>query len=276
MKKRVLVSVGILLIVAAIFLMATIFQLYKEAEKVQRSIFTNEVLTAGSSVVNNIDLLVQGDTIPSAGAISLNDTASQIRYQKFAKRFILDSIRNYPVGVIQTTISYMKNDVVMQHSDTTMFDTNYMKIFSPYLLPWENNNKTTNKSRIKIEPVDSEMDSSMIQLLNKDYLYRITKEALVEQNISAPFSFAIYNAFTTQFVVSSATIDSADMLKSEFIFSLKPHERIRTPHYFIIQFDSERRIFFQRMSVISGSIIFLMLICIHTPRTLCSKEDFGH
>ncbi len=282
MKKRVIVSVALVLIVAATILVLTIFQLYKEAEKVQRSIFTNEVLSAGSNIVDKIDMIVKGDTLPEYWVVEdqAEDTTSQIIYQKFAKRFIFDDIRRNPIGVIRTTFNYMKNDVVIQHLDTVIFDTNYMEIFSPYILPWENKESQNKKSKSTIvEPMNSELDSATIVLLNKDFLNRIIREALSEESIDAEYSFAIYNAFTTQFVVCSDNIDSTEMLKSEFIFSLKGNDKIRTPHYLIVKFDAERRIFFQRMRVISSSIIFLLfiisIISVYTLRELYQQKKLS-
>ncbi len=280
MKKRVVVSIGVILVIAAVVLMITIFQLYKEAEKVQRSIFANEVLSAGSEVVETIDQLIIGDTIAKIDVTKLiNDTTtSKIREQKFAKRFILDTTRTKPIGLIQTTINYMENNIIIEKIDTIMFDSTYLELFSPYLSLYENKRVSRNRNS-NIDASDSQIDSATMELLNRDYIYRIVKGSLVEQNINAPFTFAIYNAFTTQFVVSSPTIDSAKMLKSEFIFSLKPNDRIRSPHYLIIDFESERRIFFQRMGVISGSIILLMLIItiifIYTLRDLYVQKKIS-
>ena len=55
MKKRILIPLFILVGLSAIPLIIGIFYLYTEAEKVQRSIFVNEVLSAGNAIVDRIE-----------------------------------------------------------------------------------------------------------------------------------------------------------------------------------------------------------------------------
>ena len=276
MKKRVIFSVALVLGIASFMLVVTIFQLYKEAEKVQRSIFTSEVLSAGSQVINKIDNLLKGDTLLALEMRKeIDDSTAFVVLQKHAKKFLLDSARLHPVGVIRTTISYMRNDVVITNYDTVYFDTTYNKTFAAYNFPWENDISLTdftdviskNRSKKHIDLI--EMDTNTINLLNEQYLNRIIKEALQETNINADFDFALYNAVTTQFVVLPRIVTPETILKSEFVFSLKPLERCSAPHYLIIYFKAERRIFFQRMSTITSLITLLMtIIAIFSSYTL--------
>ena len=62
MKKRIIITLFILLGLSAIPLMIGIFYLYSEAEKVQRSIFVNEVLSAGNEVIDRIDAIIKNDS----------------------------------------------------------------------------------------------------------------------------------------------------------------------------------------------------------------------
>ena len=71
MKRIVILSIGVILVVSSFFLIFTIFQLYKDAEKVQKSILTREILSAGSDVVNKIDALLKGDTLPNTNTIEV-------------------------------------------------------------------------------------------------------------------------------------------------------------------------------------------------------------
>ncbi|PKP01988.1 MAG: hypothetical protein CVU11_13480 [Bacteroidetes bacterium HGW-Bacteroidetes-6] len=262
MKRIVIFSIAVILVTSSFFLMLTIFQLYKDAEKVQKSILTREILSAGSEVVNKIDGLLKGDTLPSSTIVQATDTTPNVVFQKQGKRFLLDPAKVTPIGVVKTTISYLKNDVVLTDNDTIYFDTTYINMFSPTLYPIDNNQINTTLQQVsKSDNVNLiEMDSNTILLLNEEYLNRIIKEALVEQNIEAKFDFALYNSYTTQFVISPHIVDPASILNSEFIFSLKPSEKFIAPHYLIIYFKDQRRILFQRMSTITTFILALIAI----------------
>jgi len=269
MKKRAILSVTVVLIVVTSLLLITIFQLYKDAETVQRNIFTKEVLSAGTDVIEKIDQVLKGDTmvaLPPTG--DLVDTEQPALFQKHAKKFILDASRLQPIGVIHSTIQYMRNNVVITDYDTVYFDTTRYKSIIPYPMPWETdiaafiadqNSKRGKKGYYDIDIID--MDSNTVRLLNKEFLYRIIKESLLAQNITAPFEFALYNVFTTQFVVSpSNQLMTEKILKSEFIFSLKPSEKFLAPHYLMLHFPAERLILLKRYSFITALIIVLVSI----------------
>jgi two-component system phosphate regulon sensor histidine kinase PhoR len=271
MKKRWIIPLIIVLAITTMLLITGIFKLYTEAEKVQRSIFTNEALVAGENIVNRIDVVLKGDTIPmhATDTLSSADT-TKIIYQKYAKRFILDSA-NTPTGLIRTTISYAKNNIINTINDTTYFDTNYRKIF-PTLPFWaievkEELDKI--KPKIKTNANLIEMDSNTIQLLNRDFLNRIISEALIEQTIIANFDFALYNALTTKFVLEPTTVSAETMLASEYVFNLKTSDKFIAPHYLILHFENERGIYFQRMSTLMFFIAaFLAIIIFITLMTL--------
>ncbi|MDR1346265.1 MAG: HAMP domain-containing histidine kinase [Bacteroidales bacterium] len=106
-----------------------------------------------------------------------------------------------------------------------------------------------------------EMDSNTMKLLNRDFLNRIISEELKEQTIIANFDFALYNAFTTKFVIAPGTISEKSMLASEYVFGLKASNRFIAPHYLILYFSGERAIYFQRMSTLMFFIaVFLVTI----------------
>ncbi|MCL2301720.1 MAG: HAMP domain-containing histidine kinase [Lentimicrobiaceae bacterium] len=286
MKKRVIFSVAAILIVLTSLLMLTIFQLYKDAETVQKSIFTSEVLTAGTEITNKIDHVLKGDTLPMVSFIKDPiDSTHSVLFQKHAKKFILDASRLQPIGVIHSTINYMRNNAVITIYDTVYFDTIHYKTVIPYPMPWEtdvatfiaNQNTKRGKKGFDIELI--EMDSNTVRLLNKEFLYRIIKEALVAQNINADFEFALYNAYTTQFVVSPSEFMTEKILQSEFIFSLKPSEKFLAPHYLMLYFPTERLIFFQRNSFITTLIItfvgIIMLIFIFMLFTLYRQKKIA-
>jgi two-component system phosphate regulon sensor histidine kinase PhoR len=248
--------------------MAAIFQLYKDAETVKRNIFNDEVYTAGTEVINKIDRVLKGDTIlivaPINGAI---DSTQSILFQKHAKKFILDASRVHPIGVIRSTINYMRNNVVSTNYDTVYFDTTRYKDIVPYPMPWETdlnafiaNQDFQRGKKIGFDIDLIEMDSNTIRLLNKEFLYRIIKEALVDQNINAAFEFALYNEYTTEFVIPPDPSMIEKIIRSEFIFTLKPSEKFLTTHYLMLYFPMERLILLQRNSFISALIIAFVCI----------------
>ena len=267
MKKRVVFSVAAILIVVTSLLLVTIFQLYKEAETETRRIFTTEVLSAGTEIVTKIDQVLKGDTLFIVSSVNFPvDSTQSVLFQKHAKKFILDASRMQPIGVIHSTMTYMRNSFVSTSYDTAYFDTTRYKSIIPYPMPWEtdiaafiaNQNSKRGKKGFDIDFI--EMDSNTVRLLNKDFLYRIIKGALIDQNISADFEFALYNAYTTQFVVPPSEHITEKILQSDFIFSLKPSEKFLAPHYLILHFPAERLIFLQRNSVITALIVAFVSI----------------
>ncbi|MEG1556134.1 MAG: HAMP domain-containing sensor histidine kinase [Bacteroidales bacterium] len=280
MKKRIIVSFAILLGITTVMLVITIFQLYKEAEKVQRSIFVNEVLDAGDNIINKIDAVLKNDTLAIQHNVENNKDSSQTVFSKLSKKFLLDSVSMRPIGVVKTTINFKESNATIVQHDTILFDTTYRNIFPFLNTLWtpdfdfnsEEISKKKKKNFTKRKSIDLiEMDSNTIALLNPEYLNRIIKASLTENNITADYDFCLYNAFTTKFVVSPFEIEPEKILKSEYVFSLKHSEKFIAPHYLILYFPGERGIYFQRMSTISMLIIcFLVIIIFVTGFTLLS------
>jgi two-component system phosphate regulon sensor histidine kinase PhoR len=190
-----------------------------------------------------------------------------------------------PIGVIHSTITYMRNNPVSITYDTLYFDTTRYKSIIPYPMPWEtdlaafiaNQNSKSGKKRLDVELI--EMDSSTVQLLNKEFLYRIFKESLLAQNITADFEFALYNAFTTEFVVLPSKLMKEKILQSDFIFSLKTSDKFIAPHYIMLYFPKERLILLQRNSFIATLIVIfvsiIMLIFVFMLYTLYRQKKIS-
>ena len=268
MRKRLLIPLLILIACLAIMLVMTIFQLYKEAEKVQRSIFVNEVLIAGETVVDKIDATLKNDTIALSSVRQVNPDSMPVStvYKKFTNKFLLDSVSQRPVGIINTTFDFDKDNTIFAMVDTVYFDTTYLVSIQQYDDIWSGTAKSGGPKVIKgMWQELVEMDSNDRMLLNHDFLHRIIKEALSEENISSSFDFALYNAYTSQFVVEPTIVGRERILQSEYLFKLKANEKFIAPHYLILFFPSERNIFFQRMStiviLIVCFIILIVLIC---------------
>ena len=268
MRKRLLIPLLFLISCIAILLVMTIFQLYKEAEKVQRSIFVNEVLIAGESVVDKIDATLKNDTIALSSVRQVNpdSVTNSTVYKKFTNKFLLDPVNQRPIGIINTTFDFDKDNTIYAIFDTVYFDTTYLASIQHFDEIWNSNVSGSNPKKIdNLQTQLVEMDSNDRMLLNHDFLYRIIKEALSEENINSSFDFALYNAYTTQFVVEPTFVGRERILKSEYLFRLKANDKFIAPHYLILFFPSERNIFFQRMStiviLIVCFIILIVLIC---------------
>ena len=263
MKKRILVSLFLVVIVTTFFLMLSIFKLYTEAEKVQRSIFVNEVLSAGNTVVDQIDAILKNDTLPLADTTLTGtmDTSDVVSVQNIRK-FLIDSAKNQPIGVIMTEIYLKEDNARVVSSDTTYFSDSFRTLFPLYKDPWSPKNQEEIPNSF-LENVDVNMvqlDSTTKLLLSPSLLRNLLEEALHEETIEARFDFALYNAFTTEFVVEPAYMPREKMLQSDYVFRLKYNEKVSSPHYIILYFPGERGIFLQRMSTIVIMILFLLFL----------------
>lgn len=262
MKRRIIITMFILVGLSAIPLMFGIFYLYTEAEKVQRSIFVNEVLSAGNAIVDRIDGAIKNDTtaIPDADSneISKQDIdMNEVVSMQQTRKFLIDTVNNQPIGVIKSTIYFQENNSRIIAYDTEYFTASFRTLFPLYNEPWDPNNLQSITKSFNIKDINLiQLDSATTQLLSEDFLRHIITEELKNENIDSRFDFALYNAFTTQFVVKSKDVNPKEILNSEFVFLLKYNEKVSSPHYLIIQFPTVRGIVFKRMS----NIIILILV----------------
>jgi signal transduction histidine kinase len=266
MKKRIIITLFILLGLSAIPLMFGIFHLYSEAEKVQRSIFVNEVLTAGNNIVDRIDAIIKNDTAlfeTEAEEVDQDnldiDDVTSVRQ---TRKFLIDSANNQPIGVIKTTIYFQENNSQVIANDTEYFTAAFRTLFPLYNespSPNDLQHSITNSFNIKDRNL-IELDSATTNLLCEENLEKIVTEELKKENIDARYDLALYNAFTGQFVVAPTDITPEEILNSEFVFLLKYNEKVSSPHYLIIQFPTVRGIVFKRMSNIMILILVFFVI----------------
>jgi len=266
MKKKIIISLYFVMGITSILLILSIFKLYTEAEKVQRSIFVNEVLNAGDLIIDQIDKTIKNDTIDMTETIardSVSQDSSDVVSIQHARKFILDSITSQPIGIVKTTIYFKENNSRIVENDTEYFSNAYRTLFPIINHPWSptDDKQQANPALGKIDVNLVQLDSNTTKLINSAYLNRVIKEALAEENINAKFDFALYNAFTTKFVIKPHITDPETMLKSEYVFRLKYNEKVSAPHYIILYFPAERGIYLQRMSTIVGLIICFLVIC---------------
>jgi signal transduction histidine kinase len=267
MKKRILIPLFILVGLSAIPLIIGIFYLYTEAEKVQRSIFVNEVLSAGNAAVNRIDAIIKNDTTAlfEMDAESVDgqkiDTTEVISMQQ-SRKFLIDSVNNQPIGVIRSTVYFQENDSRVIANDTEYFTAAYRRLFPQYNDPSDPKNvKNDITNAFNIKDINLiQLDSATLELLTAENLYNIIKEALKNENIEDRFDFALYNAFTAQFVVQPQSATPEEVLNSEFVFLLKYNEKVSSPHYLVIYFPTVRGIVFKRMSNVIAMILIFFVI----------------
>ena len=263
MRKRLIIPVSVLLVATSILLLLSIFKLYTEAEKVQRSIFVSEVFHAGESVVNKIDAVLKGDSIEGFYSEVRNHEDATV-FRKYAKKYILDSLSRKPIGMVRSTISYTENDVLITQYDTTYFDTTYLELLPYNPTQWTTDfDAVSDNSPSVIRPSSTkkdllEMDSNTMTLLNQEFLHRIIKESLGDIAQKYQFDFALYNELTGRFVVLPSISSPEVILKSGYIFSLKKSDRYHAQHTIIIYFPLERGIYFQMMKSIALLILFFL------------------
>ena len=265
MKKRIIVTLFFMVGITAILLTIAIFRLYTEAEKVQRSIFVNEVLTAGETIVERIDATILNDTLDIAvadstltGDTDLSDVVSELHTRKF----VLDTVTHQPIGVIKSVVFVKENNSRVVENDTEYFSQSFRSLFPIDKDPWSPKNTKDNPAR-NLSFTDAnlvQLDSATIALLSEQKLHDIIQSALLEENIYARFEFALYNAFTTDFIILPQNVTPEQMLQSEYVFRLKYNEKVSSPHYIILYFPAERGIFLQRMSTIVILILSLLTI----------------
>jgi len=265
MKKRIIITLFFVVGLSSILLALAIFKLYTEAEKVQRSIFVNEVLSAGDDIIDRIDLMLMKDTLDWTTADSLANSAADTTGARFiqrGRRFVVDSLSGQPIGVVQTTIYIKENDTRVLSNDTVLFSESFRKMFPTSSDPWSpKNNKSSVSPEIKDRDANlAKLDTSTLELLSSENLKLIIKEALMGENIDSRFDFALYNAFSSEFLIEPRSISKEQMLQSEYVFRLKYNEKISSPIYVILYFPVERGIYLQRMSTLVILIITLLFI----------------
>lgn len=275
MKRRFLFLIFFGLGISTIVLVVAIFSLYTRAEEQQRAFFRDEVQRAGAVAVNKIDAVLEGDTAMLVEDDTLPLQRPQYFFQKFLRRTLTDTVAHKRFAVVKAVIDFEHENAIIP-LDTIYYDTAYKKASKEFLKAsdWEADidvlqyDEWQKKDIFTMTPM-LKNDSILEMLLNEQFLYRIIREALLEQGIAIRFDFAVYNSYSSQFVVAPQQTPSQQMLKSRYIFRLKNNGKFLAPHYLILDFPTERGFYLQRMSTIVLLIsIFLLVILLIASWTL--------
>ena len=276
MRRRLLFTLATILIVATIVLVIGIIMLYSQAEKQQANIFNSEVQRAGYEAVDKISDVINGNFATDTLVTPLDSVSNEVYFQKFVRQYIIDTITHKRVGFVKGVIDFEHNSVIPL--DTLFYDTLYKN---------DKNNIVTKKWEADIDVVQYgdvhsaqaahaitrpvEIDSATAQLLDKQFIYRVIKSALLKQGISANFDFAVYTSYNSKFVVAPQQTSTDEILKSRFFFRLKSNDKFIAPYYLVINFPAERTYLLHRMSFIVGIIaVFLIIILVISSLTLFS------
>ena len=277
MRRRLLFTLATLLIIASIVLVIGIVMLYSQAEKQQANIFDSEVQRAGYNAVDKISDVMEGklsaDTIPVPPS---PDSVAEVYFQKFVRQYLIDTAKNRRIGFVKGVIDFERNAVIPL--DTLYYDTLYRNDRENIVSrKWEADIDVVQYGELHSYPaahaitLPVEMDSAVVSLLDRRFLYRVIKSALTEQGVDADFDFAVYTSYNLKFVVAPQYTSTSDILKSKYFFRLKSNEKFIAPYYLIIYFPTVRTYLLQRMSFIVGTIaLFLVIILIIASITLFS------
>lgn len=275
MKRRFLFLIFCGLGISTIVLVVAIFSLYTRAEEQQRAFFRDEVQRAGAIAIGKIDAVLEGDTTVLVEDDSIALQRPQYFFQKFLRRTLMDTIAHKRFAVVKAVIDFEHENAIIP-LDTIYYDTAYKKSSKEFLKAseWEADIDVLQydewqKKEISKKAPTLKNDSILATLLNEQFLYRVIMESLIDQGIAISFDFAVYNSYTSRFIVAPQRTTPQKMLKSRYIFRLKNNGKFLAPHYLILDFPTERGFYFQRMSTIVLLIsIFLLVILFIASWTL--------
>ena len=275
MRRRLLFTLASVLIVASIVLVIGIVMLYSQAEKQQANIFDGEVQRAGYNAVDKISGVVEGN--PQSDTLTIApDSAAEVYFQKFVRQYLVDTLNKRRVGFVKGVIDFERNAVIPL--DTLFYDTLCRNdLCNVVAKKWEADIDVVQYGELHSYPVAHaitlpvEMDSTVVSLLDRRFLYRVIKLALTEQGVDADFDFAVYTSYNSKFVVAPQRTAYSDILKSKYFFRLKSNEKFIAPYYLIIYFPTVRTYLLHRMSFIVGIIaVFFIIIMFIAALTLFS------
>lgn len=236
--RRVLfILIWLLLILVMIgTLSLSVYQLYQEAEKAQKTAFTGQVLLCGKEISDTVNSLLNSEF--------LSDAEANLRSPRdFVKRSLI-SINGQPQALIAETVADYQGTIVILDKDTTYFNA---EDHPEYVLV-----DTTAANY-------STSTDSIIAKISRDTVRNMIREVLVKHNLDLKFDFCIYNFPSGSFSMEPR-YHHIDILNSGYVFALKTNNSEVYTHYLILNFPDERGYFLRSMMSIVLPIVGLIVL----------------
>ncbi|MCQ2286257.1 MAG: HAMP domain-containing histidine kinase [Bacteroidales bacterium] len=267
MKRRILFTLASILIIASIVLIVGIVTLYWQAEKQQAMLFDRDVQKAGYNAIATIENVLNGEITSSNLNLDKDSTETKedIYFQKCVRQYLIDTVSKKRVGFVKGVIDFESNAVIPL--DTLYYDTLYQDN-TIYLKAgkWVPDidviqyGEWHGHAGAHMRKMAIEMDSATILLLDRKFLNRVVKNALIEQSIEAEFDLAIYTSYSSEFILNPQKTAPKQMLKSAYFFRLKSSDRFVAPYYLILYFPTMRTYLLHQMGKTVGTIAAFLAI----------------
>ena len=223
-------------------LILSVYQLYREAEKAQKTAFTGEVLVCGKEISDTVNALINSEF--------LSDTAANMSSpQDFVKRSLV-SINGQPQALIAETVADYQGTIVILDKDTTFFNAEDHPEY--VLVDTSAVNYTT-------------YTDSIIAKIDRDTVRKLIRESLSKHKLDLKFDFCIYNLPKGSFSMEPR-YHHIDILNDGYVFALKTNNSEVFTHYLILSFPDERGFFLRSMMnivlPIAGLIILIAIMIV--------------
>ena len=239
-RKRIIFIISWILFIGVLIgaLIVSFFQLYKEAEKAQKTAFTGDVLTAGQDISKQIDELINSKYLSDSTILPIN-------YSNTIKEKSLIITQNgKPKAIVSQFIDDYQGDIVVVKNDTVNFS------------------KKDSSNIITLDTVVNDYSTytdSIFCHIKMSELKKIIQKTLKEHNLNVDYDFAIFNLPANKFILKT-TSETQDFLKKGYIFALHTNNSEAYTHYLILNFPTARTYFFQKMYAIVLPIIGILCL----------------
>lgn len=228
----------------------SLYRLYIEAEKAQRTTFTGNVLIAGQEIANIIgdSIYKQSETIGKRIISDIEDS-TEVHTKT---TFLIDKDPKNPIALVKETITIYRGETTSLSKDTTYFENGPDSLLADSLF-YETFIKDNEQFNINVK------NDSLFSTIQRDSLQKITRRSLLKHGINTNVDFCIYNISDNSYVMPPVNYKmSYQILNNGYVFAI-PNDETHS-HYFILYFPNERGYFLQRLSEIVTTIVLLILV----------------
>ncbi len=258
-RKRFIFLTGwiLVLIVLVGLLYISFYQLYKQAEKAQKTAFTGEVLRAGRDIANHFNFKINEELQNDTALISY-EQSSKSSSQREHTLLVMD--KGIPHALLAETVADYQGDMVILDKDTNYFHT-------------EENSQLVVLDTLAVG--QSLFTDSVIMRIPSDTFTDIVRSVLRKYGMNLTFEYGIYN-LPKEFFTIRTTSMSRNIIDKAYVFALKTNNTEVYTHYLILNFPSERQFFLKRLSTIVlpivGIVALLALLLIILIITLSQQK----